>query len=69
MKQAVINLELTGRCNRRCIVCPHGSENEIVKKDISLEDFEIFLKRAEEAKKQNLFIREIINSGYGENSG
>jgi MoaA/NifB/PqqE/SkfB family radical SAM enzyme len=67
MKQVVINLELTSRCNYRCVVCPQGNrKNGIVKKDMSLQNFDIFLDRVKEAFKKEIIIREIINSGYGE---
>ncbi len=67
MKQAIINLELTSACNRKCIVCPQGNKNsKIIKNDISIGDFDAFLKRVKESSEDGLHIREIINSGYGE---
>ncbi len=67
LKQTVINLELTGRCNRRCIVCPQADpESEIPRVDMSLEDHQLFLDRVDEAMRHGLFVREIINAGYGE---
>jgi len=67
MKDIIINLELTSRCNRKCIVCPQGNpDTGIVRKDMSLDGFKRVLGRIEEAADQGLFVREIINSGYGE---
>lgn len=66
-REIVVNLELTSRCNRRCIVCPQGDPDfAMVRKDMTIEDLETFLQRIEEGAEAGLFVREIINAGYGE---
>lgn len=67
MKQFVVNLELTSRCNRKCIVCPQGDPDFVMtRRDMPLEDLGRFLCRASEAAEEGWFVRETINAGYGE---
>ncbi|MFZ4764593.1 MAG: hypothetical protein ACOYMN_06525 [Roseimicrobium sp.] len=67
MRELVINLETTSRCNRKCVVCPQAFEDSgLVKKDMSLELLDLLLNRVREAQGEGLVVREIINAGYGE---
>lgn len=67
MRELVINLETTSRCNRKCTVCPQAvNESGLVKKDMSVELVDLLLKRVVEARRQGIVIREISNAGYGE---
>ncbi|MCD6404980.1 MAG: radical SAM protein [Planctomycetes bacterium] len=67
MRQTLVNIELTSYCNRKCITCPQGNpDSGIHRQDMSMETLDVFLRRVEEARGEGLFIKEIINSGYGE---
>lgn len=67
MRETVINLELTSVCNRRCATCPQGNPNHgIEHADMDLDTLSVFLDRVDRSMEHGLFIREIINSGYGE---
>lgn len=67
MREFVINLETTSRCNRKCIVCPQAFEDSgLVRKDMSLDLLDVLLQRVLEAQEKGFVIREIINAGYGE---
>ena len=67
MRELVINLETTSRCNRRCTVCPQSvDESGLVKKDMSVELVELLLQRVREAQAEGIIIREISSAGYGE---
>lgn len=67
LQKKVINLETTSICNRKCIVCPQGDKsNKLIRKDMSLKDLDKLLERIKEAYNDGIFVREIINAGYGE---
>ncbi len=56
-----VNVEVTKKCNARCITCPRDAIKKIG--DMSLENFEIILKRVEEDRDK---ISMVNLSGYGE---
>jgi len=67
MKKVILNIEITSNCNNRCVICPHGNlPCPISHKDMDFDTLDKLLNRIHEVAKNNIFIKEIIFSGYGE---
>ena len=66
MRDLIFNIELTSKCNYKCLTCPHGTLHDAFKlQDMTKYTFDILIKRIKHAASQYR-IKEIINSGYGE---